>query len=77
MSTQVAIRAAELAYEAEKRNAKALGHDRLDVAVLSFGAFCDTLLLAYSDDRTAILTRFRTISQPTTSLTRSDRKAPT
>ena len=61
MSTQVAIRAAEIAYEAEKRNAKALGHDGLDVAVLSFGAFCDVLVLAYSEDRPAILTTFRTI----------------
>lgn len=59
MSTSVAIRVAELAYEAEKRNAKVLGHDGLDVAMLSFGAFCDTLLLAYSSDRPAVEPRFR------------------
>ena len=59
MSTSVAIRVAELAYEAEKRNAKSLGHDRLDAAVLSFRAFCDVLTLAYSDDRPLVLTRFR------------------
>jgi hypothetical protein len=59
MSTSVAIRVAELAYEAEKRNAKVLGHDGLDVAMLSFGAFCDTLLLAYSNDRPVVEPRFR------------------
>jgi hypothetical protein len=57
--SSIAIRAAELAYEAEKRNAKALGHDRLDSAVLSFGAFCDVLTLAYSDDRPIVRPRFR------------------
>jgi hypothetical protein len=56
-STHMAI--ADRVYESEKRNAKALGHDGLDMAMLAFGAFCEVWSLSLSQDRLAVLTRFR------------------
>lgn len=41
-------------YETEKRNSDMLAHDRLDQAVLSFGAFCGVLSLANETDRPAV-----------------------
>jgi hypothetical protein len=53
---------AEKTYEAEKVNAKMLGFDGLDMAMLAFGAFCGVLSLAHDPERPAVLTRFRPIS---------------
>lgn len=50
---------AEKVYEAEKLNAKMLGLDRLEVAMLSFAAFCGVYVLALEAERPAVLTRFR------------------
>ena len=52
------IQIAQRVYEAEKCNAEALGYDTMDVAMLSFGAFCGVLSLAYDPERPAVLTRF-------------------
>lgn len=61
MREAVELKVADLAYQAEKCHAAALGHDRLDVAMLSIGTFCGVLLLACADDKPATLTRFRMI----------------
>ncbi len=58
---QIEMLIADRAYEAEKVHAAMLGHDRLDIALLSFGAFCGVLLIAGEAQRSAVLTRFRPI----------------
>ncbi len=59
-SIEMAI--ADRTYNAEKRNATALGHDTLDVAMMSFGTFCEVLSLACEPDRNLVLTRFRPLT---------------
>lgn len=54
-SVEMAI--ADKTYEAEKRNAAMVGHDRLETAMLSFGAFCGVYSLASEPEREAVWPR--------------------
>lgn len=58
---QIEMLIADKVLAAEMANAAALGHDGLDIAGLSFGAFCGVLILAGAAERQAVLTRFRPI----------------
>ena len=56
---QIEMLIAGRVFEAERANAAALGHDGIDVAWLSLGAFCGVLILANEAEPAAVLTRFR------------------
>jgi hypothetical protein len=58
---QIELRIAEGVYQSERVDAAALGHDGIDICLLSVGAFCGVLTLACDPDRPAVLTRFRPI----------------
>jgi capsular polysaccharide biosynthesis protein len=57
--TQAAIAAAiaHKVYEAEQINAAMLGHDRVDRALLSYGAWTETFARAFEADRPAVWPR--------------------
>lgn len=48
-------------YEAEKVHAAMVGHDRLEVAVLSFGAFCGVYSLIVEPERPYVWQRPRVV----------------
>ncbi len=52
--SSIHITIADKVFEAEKRDAAALGHDRMDVALLAFGAFCEVWSLSIAEDRPAV-----------------------
>jgi hypothetical protein len=54
-SIEMAI--ADKVYQGEKLNAAMLGHDRLELAMLSFGAFCGVYSLIIEPERPAVWPR--------------------
>lgn len=52
--SSIAATIAHKVYEAERINAAALGHDRIDIAVLSYGAWTETFCRAFEADRPAV-----------------------
>lgn len=52
--TSTAAAIAQMVYEAERINAAALGHDSIDIAVLSYGAWTETFCRAFETDRPAV-----------------------
>lgn len=48
---------ADRVYDAEKRACAALGHDAIDRATYSLGAFCGVLQIALAPDRPAVWPR--------------------
>lgn len=44
-------------YQAEKRNAAMVGYDKVDVAMMAFGAFCETWSRTFEPDRPAVWPR--------------------
>lgn len=53
---------ADRVYEAEKVRAAMAGHDRLEVAVLSFGAFCGVYGMICEPERSHVLPRLRVVT---------------
>lgn len=61
--TSTAATIAQKVYEAEQANAAALGHDRIDIAVLSYSAWTETFCRAFETDRPAVHLPCRMISR--------------
>lgn len=59
--SQIEMQIADMVYADEKRHAAMLGYDDIQVPFMSFGAFCGVWLLSLSEDRPAMLTKFRPV----------------